>query len=195
MSARHLGSWEYDRDAELTCPSCGWVGRGADNEELYEELLDVCCPECDRMLLIVPHPTGDETRAAAAAGNPRAQAELPNVDAREAFLDRAAKLELREARELPELDGDQFVIAWDLEELDGDHWAVLRHDGREIWREIAYFEGYERFAVVFEILRERYGSRLSAVNPTPASEHYLYGDKLSAPETIDHLNALLRDDD
>ena len=39
---------------------------------------------------------------------------------------------------------------------------------------------------------ERYGSRLAEVRPTPASEVYLYGDKLSAPQTVDALNAGLR---
>ena len=68
---------------------------------------------------------------------------------------------------------------------------MLRHGGQEIWRELAFFEGYERFAVVFEILRERYGSRLTEVRPTSASELYLYGDKLSAPATIERLNASL----
>jgi hypothetical protein len=58
---------------------------------------------------------------------------------------------------------------------------------------LAYYEGYRRFAAVFEILRERYGSRLAEVRPTPASELYLYGDKLSAPDTIDALNASLID--
>ncbi len=192
MSARHLGSWEYDRDAELTCPSCGWVGRGADNEELYEELLDVCCPECDRMLLIVPHPTGDETRAAAAAGNLHAQAELPNVDAREERWRRADDLELKTADQLPELRGRKLRIAWDFEVRDGEHWTVLRRRRRVIWRELAYWEGYQRYQAVFEILRERYGKRLVEVRPSPRSELYLYGDKLSAPDRIDALNASLR---
>ena len=86
------------------------------------------------------------------------------------------------------------MIDWDLEGQDDEDWTVLRHDGQEIWRELAYYEGYQRFAAVFEILRERYGSRLAEVRPTPASEVYLYGDKLSAPETVERLNASLGDD-
>jgi hypothetical protein len=46
---------------------------------------------------------------------------------------------------------------------------VLRHGDREIWREPAYYESYQRFAEVYEILRERYGPRLAEVRPTPAS--------------------------
>lgn len=146
------------------------------------------------MLLIVAFPTIEETRAAAAAGNARAQAELPNVDAREERLNRAQDLELKSADQLPDLEGDTLRIDWDLEERDDEHWTVLRHGDREIWRELAYYEGYERFAAVFELLRERYGSRLAEVRPTSASEVYLYGDKLSAPQTIDALNASLHRD-
>jgi tetratricopeptide (TPR) repeat protein len=192
VQKKHLNYYDYDRDEPLTCPSCGWSGRGADNEEYFEELLDVRCPRCDRMVLIVSLPTGEETRAAAAAGNPDAQGELPDVEARETFLERAQGLELKEAAQLPELGGKRLVIEWDFEVRGDDRWTVLRHGRREIWRELAYWEGYERFAEVFALLRERYGSRLAEVRPTPASEVYLYGDELSAPQTIECLNASLR---
>jgi hypothetical protein len=143
------------------------------------------------MLLIVALPTTEETRAAAAAGNARAKAELPNVDAREERLNRAQDRELKSADQLPDLEGDTLRIDWDLEERDGEHWTVLRHRDREVWRELAYYEGYQRFADVFKLLHERYGSRLAEVRPTTASEVYLYGDKLSAPQVIARLNASL----
>ena len=143
------------------------------------------------MLLIVAFPTIEETRAAAAAGNARAQAELPNVDARQTFLDRAQALELKEPGQLPSLDGERLMIDWDFEQRGEERWTVLRHDVQEVWRERAYYEGYERFAAVFELLRQRYGSLLAELRPTPASWLYLYGDNLSAPQTIERLNASL----
>jgi tetratricopeptide (TPR) repeat protein len=191
VGAKHLKYWDYDCDAGLTCPSCAWSGRGADNENYFERLLDVRCPQCERLLLLVAFPTIEETRAAAAAGNTRAQAELPNVDARQTFLDRAQELELKDLGQLPSLEGDRLVIAWDFEQRGEERWTVLRHDAQEVWRELAYYEGYERFAAVFELLRQRYGSRLAALRPTPASELYLYGDNISAPQTIKRLNASL----
>lgn len=194
MSANYLPYWRYDPDAALRCPNCGWAGCGRGQEEMYEDLFDVCCSGCGEMLLIVSFPTDSETRAAAAAGNPAAQRELPSVDERQAFLHRAADTELRDGAQLPDLAGDEVIIDWDFEEADGEDWTVLRHNGSEIWREIAYYEGYRRFATVFEILRDRYGSRLAEVRPTPASDLFLYGDKLSAPQFVDDLNASLRTD-
>lgn len=39
----------------------------------------------------------------------------------------------------------------------------------------------------------RYGERLAELRPTEASEMYLYGDKLSAPDTVAALNAGLKE--
>ena len=41
------------------------------------------CPDCDSMLLIVPFPTYEQTRAAAADGNEEAIAELQRIEERE----------------------------------------------------------------------------------------------------------------
>jgi hypothetical protein len=179
VNSEYVNFWDYDR-AMVSCPSCGWTGRPGDNEGIHLDLLDVYCPECKRILLIVPFPTGAETRVAAAAGNQLARAELPHLDAIESRMRRAHRLELRATTQLPDLDGDRLVIDWDFEERDNEKWTLLRHGDREIWRELAYYEGYRRFAEVFGILRERYGPRLAEVRPTPASGIYLYGDEFSA---------------
>jgi hypothetical protein len=195
MADRYLSYYDYDPDEILTCPACGWSGRARDNAEPYDALLDVRCPECDRMLLIVSYPTPGETRAAARAGNEQARRDLGWVEQREQFLEQAGKSELKRPDQLPEIEGPTIRIDWDFEERDGERWTVLRHDGSEIFREVAYYEGYPRFEEVFEILRERYGGRLATVEPTEASLVYLYGDKLSAPSVIARLNASLRDAD
>jgi hypothetical protein len=57
VSSEYANFWDYDRDAVVSCPSCGWTGRPGDNEGIHRDLLDVCCPECKRILLIVPFPT------------------------------------------------------------------------------------------------------------------------------------------
>lgn len=82
--ARHVGFWEYDASAPLTCGGCEWKGTGGGNEEHFSDLFDVRCPVCETMLLIVSFPTIAETRAAAAAGNEAALAELQTLQARKA---------------------------------------------------------------------------------------------------------------
>ena len=41
MSSEYVNFWDYDRDAVVSCPSCGWTGRPGDNEGIHRDLLDV----------------------------------------------------------------------------------------------------------------------------------------------------------
>ena len=190
MPADHIPYWDYDREAPITCARCGWSGAASSGEESHPGLLDVTCPECSQMLLIVPFPTTEQTRAAATAGNPRAQAELPTVDKIDKRWEAAAESG-RTGPQLPEIPGDSITIVWDFEERDGEAFTVLRHEDREIWRELAFWEGIERFEEVATLLEQRYRSRLVAFEPTRRSELYLYGDKLAAPERVAAINARL----
>ena len=132
------------RDEPMTCPSCGWTGDAKDYKDFHSDLFDVCCPECDRMILS-SFPTVAETRAAAAVGNQRGAAGLPGTEAQQkkwaAWARRADEMMLRNANELPQLDGDRLVIEWDIENCDGEKLTVLRHGDLVIWREIAFWEG------------------------------------------------------
>ncbi len=67
--APYFSTW---RDQTLHC-RCDWTGRAGDlKPEMHSELMDLSCPECDQMLLIVPYPTVAEVEQAAAAGDPEA---------------------------------------------------------------------------------------------------------------------------
>lgn len=191
-SATHLAYWDYDPEGQVECPVCGWSGQAGSNQETFKDVLDVRCGSCDTMLLIVAFPTLAETRETAAAGNPRAQAGLPDIEAQAALRDQAARTLLTDPSQLPEVAGGSITVVWDVEAIDGEQWQVLRHDATEIWREVAFYESYERFREVFEILRRRYGDRLQEVRPSPASETWLHGDRLSSPGDVDALNRSLR---
>jgi T3SS (YopN, CesT) and YbjN peptide-binding chaperone 3 len=186
--ARHLAYWDYDPDARVECPACHWSGVASQNQEIFKEVLDVRCGSCDTMLLVVAFPTLIETREAAAAGNPRAQAGLADIEEQAAWRERAASTLLTDPMQLPDVPGAAIVIDWDLERVGEENWQVLRHDGVEIWRETGFYESYQRFGEVFEILRRRYGDRLQELRPTPHSEMWLYGDRLGAPGKVEALN-------
>jgi hypothetical protein len=49
---------EYNEDMPLECPMCHWKGTPKTSQyiEYYDDLLDVSCPICDKMLLIVSYP-------------------------------------------------------------------------------------------------------------------------------------------
>jgi hypothetical protein len=52
------------------------------SSDLHAELADYSCPRCDHMILIVPFPTLDDIRTAAAAGIPQAVARLADIEGR-----------------------------------------------------------------------------------------------------------------
>ena len=74
--------YEYFDDEWRTrifqCPVCGWSGthEEMDGPNLYRELFDCGCKNCDKMILIVSYPTGKQIIEAAANGNEHAQQEL-----------------------------------------------------------------------------------------------------------------------
>ena len=82
MAAKQVKYYDYDRSEPVEC-GCGWSGLPGAYEDYFHELLDVTCPDCDSMLLIVPFPTYEQTRAAAADGNEEAIAELQRIEERE----------------------------------------------------------------------------------------------------------------
>ena len=43
--------WQED---VFSCPDCGWSGRTGDvDPDYFRDLMDLSCPECDKMLVIV----------------------------------------------------------------------------------------------------------------------------------------------
>lgn len=79
MSARQVNYYDYRQVETVEC-RCGWSGPPGPYEDYFDELLDVTCPKCETMLLIVPFPTLDQTRAAAAAGSDEAIAEIQRME-------------------------------------------------------------------------------------------------------------------
>ena len=53
QSAKIISHEEFDREKKLKCPDCGWKGLPEGNIEIHERLMDVACPKCDKMILIV----------------------------------------------------------------------------------------------------------------------------------------------
>lgn len=82
-------------------------------------------------------------------------------------------------------------MIWDYV-TDNDDETIVRYGERELWREPAFYEGYERYLEVVEMLSQKYGHRLLDLVPTQASELFLYGDMLAAPRIVEKCRARLR---
>jgi hypothetical protein len=176
----------------LTCPQCGWTGTFEQGEvELYSELMDTSCPRCDTMLALVSYPTIKESEANVDKLTSEEKRELAT---RKKFMAEWEASSLKSPDELPDLEGPTITILWDQVGREGGHeplYTVLRHGKREIWRERACWEGYERFDEVVKILQAKYGHRLLDVVPTQASTQYLYGDRLWTIEAVEDIRKSL----
>lgn len=189
----HRTTLDLDLGAPRDCPACGWAGLTSNCIELFEELLDIRCPHCDKKLgPLYLFPTVDEIREAAAAGNPRAIEELECAERMEARWARTEQLEIRDASSFPDVPGaEQFVVDWYLVREPDDQYVVLRVGNLELGRELAIWEGLPRFQSIAALLRERYGRRVTELRPDDNSQAaaYLLGDRLSWVHGIEKTNA------
>jgi hypothetical protein len=125
-------------------------------------------------------PTFADVRAAAADGNARAQADLQAADAQEREQAAMHATELRTVDELPDLGLIRpTIFVWDQErESDRNEWTVIRtaENGRLVWRERAYWEGYGRFSAIRLLLEERYESTFADLVSSDRAYLWLGGD-------------------
>ncbi len=68
----------------------------------------------------------------------------------------------------------------------------LRYGNRVVWKEPSFYEGYERFVEVGEILIAKYGSRLKDLVPTEQSRLYLYGDASVSIKRVNEFRRRMR---
>jgi len=193
MSTKHFNYFDDYKNPILECPKCHWKGTFEQGSvAYYAELMDCHCPKCDvlstPMLAIVSYPTLDEARAN--ADKPGIREWVQQIDA---GLDKFAREKLREPGQLPEIDEHSFTLVWDNDHSSpNDRRTLIKYGEVIIFSEPARWEEYERFAEVTEILKARYGNRLKDLVPTPRSEDWLWGDKLSASEFVESVRQKLR---
>jgi hypothetical protein len=172
----------------LQC-GCGWRGPlRADGMDHHQELMDFCCPECDTMLAIVSYPTDEEGLENL---ENLSEPDRKSVLRRQKFLAEAASLALERADQLPDIERDALELHWDFITEGEASYTVIRDGASIIWKELAFWEGFERFGEVAMLLKAKYGNRLRDLEPTQESYLYLLGDSLSAEEKIRQLRKTL----
>src|SRR4051794_3083823 len=124
---RYVRHYDFDPASEwIDCGECGWKGVASQASiELFAALCELECPTCGHRLIVIPYPSHDETRAAAAGGNERAQLELVSVDQVEARWKKAAAVALTRPSQLPEVKGPVDVV-WDFVTANDERLTILR---------------------------------------------------------------------
>jgi hypothetical protein len=175
----------YDnwREEEFDCPKCKWHGPGS-ALSLGDYTLDYAervCPACEECVTVVLHPTFEEARA---NWDKVSEWDRKNIEAAEARQAEFERRKLRAPAQLPGIAEPSFILHWDFADDQSRKETLIKHGDNVIFTEPAFYEGYERFIEVAQILRSRYGAALRDLVPTPASELYLYGDYSGSPATV-----------
>ena len=186
----------YDdwKPAMLECPKCGWKGTFEEGSvEYHNALIDSSCPRCEErppILAMVSFPTIKESEE---NWEKLSDSEKQRVQEHKRWRTEYHAAKLTSPEQLPDISGETVSLCWDYKRGDTNQpTTIIRHGDTEIWRELCSFECYRRYGEVVEILKEKYGTRLVDVEPTPASETYLYGDRLSALDFVREIRTSLK---
>ena len=179
--SNYYDNWRTDQYA---CEPCKWRGTGAElpQGEILSSYFELLCPVCEELVTLVMLPTLEESRA---NWEKLSQDEREQVEAIERHQADFTARGLTENSQLPDIETPSFVLHWDFAYSESNNETLIKHGDTIIFREPAFYEGYERFIEVAEILRTRYGSALRDLIPTEDSNTYLYGDSHSSSNTVD----------
>ncbi|MEH6584129.1 MAG: hypothetical protein V7754_19505 [Halioglobus sp.] len=176
----------YDnwRTEQYVCQACKWrgIGEALSQGELSPTYFELLCPVCEEFVTLITLPTVEESRA---NWDTLSEDERKHIEAIERFRADFAAHKLTEESQLPDIEAPSFLLHWDFFYAEPHSETLIKHGDTIIFREPAFYEGYERFIQVAEILRARYGSALRDLIPTEDSNTYLYGDSHSSSNTVD----------
>ena len=194
VTMRYFDDWKSVR---LTCPVCQWRGAAEPsalkpNDSMRYPVSTFHCPRCGKALLAVEQSaTMDETLANLDKLSPNQRAQVLENHKWQSDFD-ASKL--KESAQLPDLvfDSGPNKLAWDIEQdSEGQHWNVIRHGARVLWRQPAAWEGFGEFSRVVAIVRDRYGTAIRDLEPTDGAMMWLWGDAGWASAEIDNARRTL----
>ena len=177
------------RERQWTCP-CGWTGTGAEAaQEAFAELLQVDCPACEARLCLVPFPTEEETRAAAAQGNAEAIRAVEGMAEREEWEKRLRRTRLYRTDKLPALKGvDRIDLELGMDEHPGgDAVFTLAANGELIHSEVAEWESTAPLPRLLRHAQKRYGGRIASFRVSIGAFMYLAGDSLALGREVDAI--------
>ncbi|MBV5322274.1 MAG: hypothetical protein JZU60_00400 [Ilumatobacteraceae bacterium] len=172
-------TWHTYKAQRFCCKTCGWQGLGGELEfgEEFDQLVELNCPQCETKLSFVMYPTLADSRANWNSLSDEKKAQVQQIENARARFD---ALCLKTPAQLPDIPMPAFTLDWDLV----DDMTLLRLGDQIIFSEPATYEGDERFVDVARILKQRYGAALRDLQPSEASETWLYGDSLSAEDRL-----------
>lgn len=168
-----MNYYKYEKQ-RLTCPKCNWSGLGKDCPygDAFGELFEILCPECHEEIGTVSYPTHDEVFAYGTDEDKESLQWSKN------FHKKVKKKQMKSLNKLPDIDSSEVSIITVEKEIEDDYWLEVYANERFLWKEIIYYEYYERFIEICELLAQKYKGRIVEIKFEPSM--YLGGDSITA---------------
>ena len=184
--AEYYSNW---REKDYECGDCNWRGKGSQLQscEWYRELFEVCCPVCGKKLDNILYPTLAESRQNWDNASKADKWMMERIEEKQREF---AARKLESSEQLPDLEGDDLILVWDVTEYNGGD-VLIKYGERVIWSEPSFYENYKRFATVAALLKKKYGDSLQDFIPTRKSWLYLYGDSMSSVDYVAEIRKSL----
>lgn len=184
-------SFQNWRNAHFNCAKCSWSGAGhaltLEAISPYDYFLR--CPTCKEKVDAVRTPTIREAREHWDELDEAARMQVVALEKKE--QEHLAR-KLHNVEQLPDLPGEVIALTWDMEYQEGGD-VLIKHGDRVIWREPSWFENFDRFEAIANLLMSKYGHRLADLTPTKVSELYLLGDRISAEGRVETVRDRIRE--
>lgn len=172
--------YEGWKEKEYACKDCDWKGTGAESKRgLFHRkmFLELYCPACTSFLDLIVYPFQESSDKDMEKLTEEERNAVREMDEQmRLYLEKC----LQSASQLPEMEGDHFILTWD--QVEGE--TRISKGDTVIWSEPVAYEGFDRFERIALILKEKYGSRVKDLEPTDRSMLFLYGDFASSIDYV-----------
>lgn len=171
-----LDYYKYKTE-NLSCHKCKWEGTGeqAATGEQFSELFELDCPKCFERVAIISYPS---TAEAIQHGTAEEKNMAERITKKQEEI-RSSRIESES--QLPDILGEIIIEAKE-KSVDGAGWLEIYANEDLLWKELGYYEYYQRFIEICELLDVKYKGQIKAIKYD--NSQYLLGDKISAPEII-----------
>src|SRR5262245_47595994 len=109
IAVKYYDDW---KENPFRCDGCNWEGKGSELEqgEVFEALTELLCPKCSKSLVMLMHPTTQESRD---NWDKLSDQEKAWVESIEKFRREFENSKLTENSPLPEIIEPVFELVWD----------------------------------------------------------------------------------
>ena len=168
-------------DEIYECKNCNWRGLGKETKkgEMFGELFEIDCPQCNESIGHICYPTTEETLR---FGNDKEKEEAREHQKR---MNSVEEMFLQNINDLPNIDKSNIIFK--LEVSKDLKYILLKHDNKIIWKEMRTYEYYSRYFEIGKLLKLKYKEKIADFIPSNEIDRvYFYGDcSLSTINDID----------